>query len=73
MLQSHVIEVDGLFVGTVVLSVNGYRFVAVAPQLAGISETSVASPQAGRWLAVRALRSILAGAPSRPATESSAG
>ena len=29
MLQSHVIEIDGRFVGAAVRETNGYRFVAV--------------------------------------------
>ena len=29
MLQSHVIEIDGTFVGAAVRQFNGYRFVAV--------------------------------------------
>lgn len=33
MLQSHVIEVDGRFVGAAVRQAGGYRFVAVDPRL----------------------------------------
>jgi hypothetical protein len=33
MLQSHVIEIDGTFVGAAVRQLNGYRFVAVDMRL----------------------------------------
>jgi len=33
MLQSHVVEIDGTFVGAAVRQLGGYRFVAVDPRM----------------------------------------
>ena len=66
MLKSHVIEVDGVFVGAVVLMSQGYKLVAIAPELTALDGTTVASPEAGRRLAARALRLGPAGARQRP-------
>ncbi len=64
MLQSHVVEVDGVFVGAAVRQPDGYRFVAVDTRLDGID---------GRlWTTLgevrRHVRASFLVAPKRPAT-----
>ncbi len=54
MLKSHVIEVDGVFVGAAVQHSDGYRLVAVAPQLATLNGVVAPSLQDTRHLAMRA-------------------
>ena len=39
MLQSHVIEIDGVFVGAAVRLDNGYRFIATDIRLDGLDGT----------------------------------
>jgi hypothetical protein len=39
MLQSHVIDIDGVFVGIAVRLNNGFRFIAIDPRARDISET----------------------------------
>lgn len=55
MLKSHVIEVDGVFLGAAVQHSDGYRLVAVAPQLASLNGAFAPTLQDTRRLAVRAL------------------
>ena len=56
MLKSHVIEVDGVFVGAAIQHFNGYEFVAVAPQLTTLNGVVSATLQEARSRAVHALR-----------------
>jgi hypothetical protein len=53
MLKSHVIEVDGVFVGAAVQHSDGYRLVAVAPQLAPLNGVVAPTLQDTRRLAMR--------------------
>ena len=62
MLKSHVIEVGGVFVGAAVQHSDGYRLVAVAPQLAPLNGAVAPTLQDTRRLAIRAL----AGSATRP-------
>lgn len=55
MLKSHVIEVDGVFVGAAVQHSDGYRLVVVVPQLASLNGAFAPTLQDTRRLAVRAL------------------
>ena len=58
MLRSHVIEIDGTFVGAAVQHADGYKFVAIAPQLGEINGTFSPSLQEARRLAVQTLRGL---------------
>ncbi|MBV9687189.1 MAG: hypothetical protein JO096_08250 [Alphaproteobacteria bacterium] len=71
MLKSHVIEVDGVFVGAAIQQSSGYRFVAVAPQLTCLDGTVVPYLHEARRLAANALRApVSVRLPLRPASGS---
>jgi len=57
MIRSHVVVVDGVFVGAAIQYSDGYRFVAVGSRLAELNGTTAATLHETRSLAVRALRS----------------
>ena len=56
MLRSHVIEVDGVFVGAAVQHASGYRFVAVAPEVTCLNGKIMPFLQDVRRLAATAMR-----------------
>ena len=56
MLRSHVIEVDGVFVGAAVQHGSGYRFVAVAPDVTCLNGRILPFLQDARRLAATAMR-----------------
>ena len=56
MLRSHVIEVDGVFVGAAVQHASGYRFVAVAPEVTCLNGKILPFLQDARRLATTAMR-----------------
>ena len=39
MLQSHIVEIDGVFVGTAIRLDAGFRFIAIDPRVEEIGET----------------------------------
>jgi hypothetical protein len=57
MLQSHVIEIDGAFVGAAVRLDTGYRFVATDTRLEELNGTTMPSLAEVRRLAHRLFRS----------------
>lgn len=66
MLQSHVIEIDGAFVGAAVRLETGYRFIATDSRLEDLDGTTLPSLADVRRLAIRLFRSGHFGAPANP-------
>jgi len=64
MLQSHVIDIDGVFVGVAVRLENGFRFVATDPRLEEISERTWPGLDNIRRLARRTLMRGVRAAPT---------
>ena len=59
MMRSHIIEVDGVFLGAAVQHSAGYKFVAVAPQLTCLNGMVHPTLEDTRRLAIHALRSAV--------------
>lgn len=55
MLQSHVIDIDGRFVGVALRLDQGFRFIAIDPRVEDLGEIICASTDDIRRLARRAL------------------
>jgi hypothetical protein len=68
MLQSHVIEIDGAFVGAAVRLDTGYRFIATDVRLEPLDGTTLPSLADVRRLANRLFRTGHFGVPADPAS-----
>ncbi|HTI83632.1 MAG TPA: hypothetical protein VL614_24525 [Acetobacteraceae bacterium] len=67
MLQSHIIEVDGAFVGVAVRIDRGYRFVATDFRLEELDTSIWPSLDDVRRLARRSLQAAMSAGPISPA------
>ena len=67
MLQSHIIELDGVFVGAAIRIDRGYRFVATDFRLEELDSTIWPTLDDVRRVARRALRDAISAGPISPA------
>jgi hypothetical protein len=67
MLQSHIIEVDGTFVGVAVRIDRGYRFVAIDPRLEELDTSIWPTLEDVRRLARRSLQAAMSTGTISPA------
>lgn len=67
MLQSHIIEVDGVFVGAAIRIDRGYRFVATDFRLEDLDSSVWPTLDDVRRLARRTLRAATSAGPISPA------
>jgi hypothetical protein len=72
MLQSHIIDVDGVFVGTAIRIDRGYRFVAIDFRLEELDSSVWPTLDDVRRLARRTLVAATSAGPISPALHASA-